>query len=116
MFLGLWVVFPSLEEWFVSSPFQSIFSVYWGLASMKKTVDHCNISVDELKCKLVLVFHCKHDEERESEKERQKEKETKRETKTEREKERKASKEIRNEAEVEHTSFFVADRIRISGV
>ena len=32
------------------------------------------------------------------------------------ERERKAPKEIRNDAEVEHTSFFVADEIGISGV
>ena len=69
---------PLLRKWFVSLPFQSIASVYWGLASMEKTVDHCHISVDELDCKLVLVFHCKHGEGRKNKRERQKEKETKR--------------------------------------
>ena len=90
---------------------------------MEKTVDHCNIFVDELGCKLVLVIHCKHGEKKESEreKEKQKEKETeiKEEMETERDKkgkERKASKEIRNDAEVEHTSCFVADKMGISGV
>ena len=60
--------------------------VYRSLASIEKTVDHCNISVDELDCKLLLVFHSKHDEkrEREREKERQKGNETKRETHTDR--------------------------------
>ena len=72
---------PLLRKWFVSLPFQSIASVYWGLASMEKTVDHCNIYVDELDCKLVLVFQCKHGEER-SEREGQKEKETERKTET----------------------------------
>ena len=62
--------FALLRKWFVSSLFQSIVSMYQGLASMERTVDHCNISVDELDCKLVLVFHCKHGEKRESEKER----------------------------------------------
>ena len=58
--------------------------------------------------------------EREWERERQKEKETEtergRDRETERERERKASKGIRNDVEVEHTSFFVANRIGISGV
>ena len=52
--------------------------------------------------------------------ERQKEKEVKterqRQKETERERERNASKEIRKGAEVEHTSLFVAHKIRISGV
>ena len=65
---------PLLRRLFVSLPFQSIASVYRGLASMEKTVDVRNISVDELDCKLVLVFHCKHDDERETERERDKEK------------------------------------------
>ena len=46
---------------------------------MEKTVDHCNIFVEELDCKLVLVFYCKHGEERkrmrEEEKERERDKE-----------------------------------------
>ena len=66
---------PLLKEWFVSLSFQSIVSMYRGLASMEKTVDHCNIFVDELDCKLVLVFYCKHGEERERVKEREREKE-----------------------------------------
>ena len=67
-----------LKVCFVSLRFQSIVSMYRVLASMEKTVDHCNISVDELDCKLVLVFHCKHGEEREIERERERERETKR--------------------------------------
>ena len=70
----------------------------------------------------MLLFHCKHDENRESERKRkrQKKKQTEIETekKTERDRKgekRKASIEIRNDAEVEHTSFFVADRVGISG-
>ena len=53
---------------------------------------------------------------REKEKEAETETETETEKETERERERKASKEIRNDAEVENTSFFVADRIGILGV
>ena len=75
---------PLLRIWFVFLPFQSIVSVYRDLASVEKTADHCNISVDELDCKIVLVFHCNHGEERDSERERQKEKETKRETERDR--------------------------------
>ena len=50
---------------------------------MEKTVDHRNISVDELDCQLVLVFHCKHGDEKERvrERERERKKGTKRETK-----------------------------------
>ena len=51
-----------------------------------------------------------------SETEREREKERQRQRETERERERKASKEIRNNAEVEHTSSFVADGLRISRV
>ena len=55
--------------------------VFQCLASMEETVYHCNISVDEMDCKLLLLFHCEHSEEKESERERdrQKEKETERE-------------------------------------
>ena len=60
-----------LKEWFVSLSFQSIVSMYCGLASMEETDDHCNISVDELDCKLALVFLCKHGEEREKVRERE---------------------------------------------
>ena len=80
---------------------------------MEKTVDHCNISVDELDCKLVLVFHCKHGEERESEREkdrkrkRHRERQRQREKKTERVRGRKGSKETRNGVEVEQTSFLL---------
>ena len=66
---------PLLKEWFVTLSFQSVVSMYWGLASMEKTVDHCNISVDKLDCKLVLAFHSKHGEEKESVREREKERE-----------------------------------------
>ena len=91
--------------------------MYCGLASKEKTVDHCNISVDELDYKIVGVFRCKHCEERQRERERktngqrdrERDTETKTERDTEREKERKASKEIRNDAEVEHTYFLGAD-------
>ena len=60
---------------------------------MEKTVDHGNISVDELDFKLVLVFHCTHDEERErvrqNEREkRQKQKQKQRERKRQKGKER----------------------------
>ena len=55
---------------------------------MEKTIDHCNISVDELDCKLVLVFHCKHGEERERESEREREKERDKERDKNRERER----------------------------
>ena len=75
---------PLLRKWFVFSPFQYTVSVYRGLASMEKSVDHCHISVEELDCKLVLAFHCKQDEEREGERERKTEGEKKeRETETE---------------------------------
>ena len=61
---------------------------------MEKTIDHCNISVDELDCKLVLVFHCKHGEERESERNRdKKERERGRGTETETERDRKGKRE-----------------------
>ena len=73
-----------MREWFVSSPFQSIVSVYRGLASREKTVDHGNISVDELDCNLVLVFQCKLDDQRQSERERERETQRERETETER--------------------------------
>ena len=69
--------------------------MYRGMASMEKTTDHCNISVNELDCNLVLVLHCKHGEERKSEREkdrktkRQSERKRQRQTRTEREKERK---------------------------
>ena len=67
----------------------------------------------------MLVFHCKHDEERQSERERERnrkrERQRQRKRETERERE-KASKEIKNDAEVEYTLIFVADRIGISGV
>ena len=59
--------------------------MFRGLASLEKTVDHCNISLDELDCKLVLVFHCKHGEEKEREKKREREKERERERERERE-------------------------------
>ena len=49
--------------------------VYRSLASIKKKVDHCNISVDELDCKFLLVFHSKHDQKGESERERETERE-----------------------------------------
>ena len=94
---------PLLIKWLVSSHFQSIVSVYRGLASMEKTVDHCNISVDELDCMLVLVFHCKYGEERESERDRDGKKvrmrERQKQKKTERERKSKASKETTNDAE-----------------
>ena len=59
---------------------------------MEKTVNHCNIFVDELDCKLVLVIHCKHGEETESERKRQKEKETETETETETERKKREGK------------------------
>ena len=94
---------PFLKKWFVFSSFQSIVSVYWGLISMEKTVDHCNISVDELHCKLVLVFHCKYGEERKSERDkngkRVRIKERQKQKKTEGERKSKASKETMNDAE-----------------
>ena len=52
---------------------------------MEKTVDHCNIFVDKLDCKLVLVFHCKHDEERMRVREREKNKEEDKDREKERE-------------------------------
>ena len=75
-----------LRKWFVLLHFQSIVSVYQGLASMEKTVDHCNILVDELDCKLVLAFHCKHGEESERERETEKERYRDRERDKERQK------------------------------
>ena len=78
IFLGLCVVFPFLEGMLAILLFQSIVSMFRGLASMEKTVDHCNIFVDELDWKLVLVFHCKHkkmeDKNREKEREKGREK------------------------------------------
>ena len=65
---------------------------------MKKTVDHCNITVDELDCKLVLVFHCKHGQERKRESER----ERKRQKEKLKQRERKAGKEIMNDDILEH--------------
>ena len=71
---------------------------------MEKTVDHCYISVDELDCKLVLVFCYKHGEERviekkekdrKKERERQEQTERERERETKWEKERKAGKELK---------------------
>ena len=56
---------PLFQEWFVFLSFYSTVSMYWEMASMEKTVDYCNTSVDELDCKVVLVFHCKHSEEKE---------------------------------------------------
>ena len=88
-----------LRKWFVSSPFQSKFSVYLGLASMEKTVDHLNISVDELECDLVSVFHCKHGEEKESERERDRKKETERERHKSRQKETERKERERNKEE-----------------
>ena len=64
-------------------------------------MDHCNIFVDELDCKLVSVFLFKHGKKRESEKERerkrQRESQKQKERKTERERKRKAGKEIRKD-------------------
>ena len=84
---------PLLKQWFVS--LSLIVSMYWGLASMEKTVDHRNISVDELDC----------GEERERVRERKKEKERERDKERDKTrgkerkkgKERKAGKEIRND-------------------
>ena len=113
MFLGLCAISALLRKWFVSSPVLSIVSVCRGLASMEKTVDHCDISLNELDCKLVLVFHCKPGEERESERERDTERERDRDRNRNRDREKQKEKErknlfkIRNGAEVEHTSFLL---------
>ena len=84
---------PLLKEWFVSFSFQSIVSMYRVLASMENTLVHCNISLNELDSKFVLVFHCKNGEEWERVREKDNEKKTKRETKTKRERNRKGKKE-----------------------
>ena len=76
------------KEWLVFLSFQSIFSMYRGLASREKTIDCCNISLDELDCNLVLVFHCKRGEERERVRECDKERDKNRERKREKGKER----------------------------
>ena len=55
---------------------------------MEKTIDRCNISVDELGYKLVLVFHCKQREERERMKECDKERGKNRERKRQKGRER----------------------------
>ena len=87
-----------LKEWIVSWSFQSIVFMYRGLASMEKTDNDGNIFLDELDCKLVLVFHCTNHEEKERGKEeerkrkKQSEKHKQRERNTERERERKAGK------------------------
>ena len=68
--------------------------------------------MDELNCKLVLVFHCTYSEERENERERDRKRKREREKQRQKQRERKgkkkkASKEIRNDEEVEHTSFLL---------
>ena len=68
---------------------------------MEKTVEHCNISVDEHDFKLVLVFLCKHIEERDRERQRKRKRERDKErdknknkvTETERIRKRKAGEE-----------------------
>ena len=56
------------------------------------------------------------EKDRETERERQKKRQGQGQIDTERERGRKESKGIRNDAKVEQKSFFVADRIGISGV
>ena len=62
--------------------------MYRGLASMEKTIDGCNISEDELDCKLTLVFHCRNGEERERVRECDKERGKNRERKRQKGKEK----------------------------
>ena len=67
-------LFPSLEGIVCLFVF-SVHIAVSGFGLMEKAVDHCNIFVDELDCKPVLVFHCKHVEEKERVREREKERE-----------------------------------------
>ena len=60
---------------------------------MEKTVDHCNISVDELDCKLVLVFHDKNGEHRQSERERDRKRKRQRQRQRDRDRKRQIGKE-----------------------
>ena len=66
---------------------------------MEKTVDHCNKFVDEQHCKIVLVFPCKHDEEKERERERETERERKRQKEIQEQKERERERQKRKERE-----------------